>query len=216
MVERRHRRRWPVRTLVAGAVAATLVVPATAPATAQEQRERLPPPADDCTDPVAGVWKSHQYDPAYGDWTVFMLHIRRVEGSTTELTGRIVNHSWDAGPQDEEPPACSPGRGQWMVSMDARGRVEAGGRLYFGGVGQWRLDRVICNLGPGGYNLDNFSGTLDPELQEFQSVNNDGGRSVNDPTVFRRISCGEAPPAPHVNPTPPAFYPELDTGGCGI
>jgi hypothetical protein len=41
------------------------------------------------------------------------------------------------------------------------------------------------------YRPDHFTGTIDPAIQEFQSVNNDGGRAVNDPMVFRRIACGE-------------------------
>lgn len=184
-----------------------------APATIEEQRARLPPPAE-CDDPVQGLWKSHQYDPRYGDWTVFTLNIRRAEGSPGGLVGTITNHSWDAGPAQEEPPPC--GRGtQWIVSMDARGTASGDGRIAFGGIGGWRLDRVVCERGPGAYNLDNFTGVIDRELNEFQSVNNDGGRAVNEPTVFRRVSCFESPPAPHVNPVPPPFYPKMDTGGCG-
>jgi len=209
------RRRWLLRAAVAGGFAAIVLVPSRAPATIQEQRERLPPPAEGCDDPIAGVWKSHQYDEQYRDWTVFMLNIRRVEDNESELTGTIVNHSWDAGPDAEEPVPCSRGGAEWLVSMDARGRLSADGRIFFGGVGQWRLDRVICNWGPGGYNLDNFSGVIDPELFEFQSVNNDGGRAVDDPTVFRRVRCLDAPPSPHVVSTPPPFYPETNRG-CGL
>jgi hypothetical protein len=39
------------------------------------------------------------------------------------------------------------------------------------------------------YHPDHFTGTIDPQREEFQSVNNDGGRAVNDPMVFRRIGC---------------------------
>jgi hypothetical protein len=42
---------------------------------------------------------------------------------------------------------------------------------------------------PHGYNPDNFSGEIDPWRAEFQSVNNDGDRAVNEPHVFRRIRC---------------------------
>jgi hypothetical protein len=196
------------------AALAVLFYPLVAPASIQEQRERLPPPAEGCTDPVAGVWKSHAYDPRYGDWTIFLLNVRRKEGSETELVGTIVNHSWDASPTDQEPPPCSSGRGEWVVSMDAHGTIDAEGRIFFGGQGQWRLDRVVCNWGPGGYNLDNFTGLIDPALQEFQSVNNDGGRAVNEPTVFRRISCFDpSEQNPRVVSTPPPFYPST-RGGC--
>jgi len=212
----RHRRltRWAARLLALAAFLAVTAPPARAPATIAEQRARLPPPAT-CVDPVEGLWKSHLYDPIYRDWTVFMLHIQRVPGSETEITGTITNHSWDGPPTQQEPGPCTPGLTQWVVSMDARGHVQADGQIEFGGAGQWRLDRVVCNGGPGGYNLDNFSGVIDPALQEFQSVNNDGGRAVNDPTVFRRISCFDAPPAPHVVTEPPPFYPHMPGGGCG-
>jgi hypothetical protein len=200
---------------VATAFVAIVIVPSRAPATIQEQRERLPPPAEGCDDPISGVWKSHQYDERYRDWTIFMLNIRRSEDNESELVGTIINHSWDASPDDEEPPPCSAGASEWIVSMDARGTISPDGRIFFGGVGQWRLDQVICNWGPGGYNLDNFSGVIDPELFEFQSVNNDGGRAVDDPTVFRRVRCLDAPPSPHVISTPPPFYPDTG-GGCSL
>jgi hypothetical protein len=213
----RHRR-IVLRLASVALVAAVLLWAGPAPATIQEQRNRLPPPAE-CTDPVAGIWKSHQYDPRFGDWTVFELDIHRVDGSSTQLTGTIKNHSWDAGPDQQEPPGCRPGYGEWLVSMDARGTVDAQGNIHFGGVGAWRLDQVICNWGPGGYNLDNFSGAIDRSLNEFQSVNNDGGRAVNDPTVFRRIRChnelaNDDPRNPNPISTPPPFYPRFDTPGC--
>jgi hypothetical protein len=196
------------------AFSSVLAFPSTAPATIQEQRARLPPPAE-CDDVVAGVWKSHQFDPRFGDWTIFVLDVHRVSGSDRELEGTIVNHSWDAGPEQQEPGPCR-GQIEWQVSMDAWGQVDADGRIRFGGVGAWRLDRVLCVRGPGGYNLDQFSGVLDPELNEFQSVNNDGGRAVNDPTVFRRISCHrpDEPRNPTVVTTPPPFYPRMNEGGC--
>ncbi len=219
MTGRRARRPHTRRRVFAAAlIAAMWLVPCAAPATIEEQRARLPPPAECGDDPVTGVWKSHQYDPQYGDWTVFMLRIRRADGAPSRLVGTITNHSWDAGPAQEEPPPCAAGSGsQWVVSMDAQGTVSPDGRIFFGGVGGWRLDQVICERGPFAYNLDNFTGVIDRELNEFQSVNNDGGRAVNDPTVFRRISCFEDPhPAPHVRPTPPPFYPDMDRGGCGL
>lgn len=208
-----RRARWAFRLALVAAILAVWLPPRRAPATIAEQRARLPPPAE-CEDPVAGVWKSHQYDLQYRDWTIFRLDIRRVEGSDTQLQGTITNHSWDAGPEQEEPGPCEAGLKQWIVSMDGRGTLSADGRVLFGGVGQWRTDRVICVGGPYRYNLDNFSGQIDFDLQEFQSVNNDGGRAVDDPTVFRRVSCHQAPPAPHVNPVPPAFYPSMKPSGC--
>ena len=182
-----------------------------AEATIAEQRARLPPPAH-CEDPVEGLWKSHMYRPRWREWECFYLEIHRVPGSETELRGRIKNHSWDGGPQDQEPGKCQ-GRDQWIVSMDARGTIR-GNVIVFGGVGRWRTDQVLCGRGPWGYNLDNFSGTIDPELLEFQSLNNDGGRAVNEPTLFRRVRCFPPGAQPHIGIRPPPFYPERRTGGC--
>jgi hypothetical protein len=210
-----HRaRRW---LLVVGASAVGLAivgVPARAPATIAEQRARLPPPAE-CEDPVAGVWKSHQHDPQYGDWYVFTLDIRRVTGDPHKLEGSILAHSWNGAAQDEEPPRCQLGQWHWTVRMTAEGRFDDALRVRFGGT-SWRLEQSYCGSapGPGSYNLDVFSGTIDPALEEFQSLNNDGGRAVNVPTVFRRVSCHTAPPAPHVNPVPPPFFPK--ERGCSL
>jgi hypothetical protein len=196
------------------ASAAVVVFPCVraAEATIAEQRARLPPPAR-CEDPVEGVWKSHVYRPMWGEWETFYLEIHRVRGSRTELVGNIRNHSWQGGTSDAEPGPCL-GRDQWVVTMDGRGTIN-GDTILFGGVGQWRLDQVMCGRGPWGYNLDNFSGTIDPEILEFQSVNNDGGRAVNEPSVFRRIRCFEPESQPHIRVEPPPFFPERASGGCG-
>ena len=199
------------RALLLGAVAgmAALFCSGPAGATIQEQRERLPPPAF-CDDPVEGLWRSHRYNKSFGDWSVFSLEVRRVKGTQNQLRGVIRNELWVGGPNDEEPPPCR-GRRHWIVSMDAQGSIQ-GNRIFFGGIGQWRLDRVLCSRGPWGYNLDNFSGEIDPEIQEFQSLNNDGGRAKNIPYVFRRIRCFPPDSMPHVEVTPPPFFPQR-TGG---
>lgn len=187
--------------------------------TVAEQRARLPPPAE-CTDPVEGIWKSHDFDSRWGEWTVFTLEIHRKEGSD-DLEGKIFNHSWYGEKGEPEPPVCK-GRLRFKVSMDAEGTV-TGNEINFHGVGQWRMDEVICGTWSAGYNLDNFSGTIDPDILEFQSVNNDGGRAINDPTVFRRIECfkdGESKQddEPRIAMAPPAFYPpeEGQSGGCNF
>ncbi|MCS6798616.1 MAG: hypothetical protein NZ898_08800 [Myxococcota bacterium] len=207
-----RRRRFSSLVVAASSLGAIGLVVSGARATIQEQRARLPPAAHDCPDEVEGIWKSHQYDPRYGDWTVFTLTVRRVAGKPGELTGVITNHSWDGPPTQEQPPPCINGWRQWIVSMDARGTVDAQGNIFFGGVPPWRLDRVICYSGPAGYNLDNFTGRIDPVLKEFQSVNNDGGRAVNDPTVFRRIGCLDEESPPQIVATPPPFYPSMGRG----
>jgi hypothetical protein len=43
-------------------------------------------------------------------------------------------------------------------------------------------------------------------------VNNDGGRAINDPTVFRRVRCYEPPAVPHPVVAPPAFRPPSRSG----
>jgi hypothetical protein len=203
--------------LVAFAIVGGLV-PLRAPATVQEQRARLPPPAE-CDDPVAGIWKSHSYDESYYDWTIFTLDIHRKEGSPTELEGTISNHSWLGPPEQSQPGVCE-GLTRYKVSMDAAGTV-VDNAIVFTGHGQWRLDGVLCGEFNGLYNLDSFSGTIDPDILEFQSVNNDGGRAVNYPVVFRRVAChaGEltGEDEARIAVAPPPFYPPEDEagGGCG-
>lgn len=207
------RRRIVSRVAGALAIVLVLVVPSRAPATVAEQRARLPPAATCGDDAVAGVWRSHKYNPTFGDWEIFTLTIERVPGSPTELRGKIENHSWQGGPNDSEPTQCRTGF-EWVVGMDGRGSVTEDLQIRFGGIGQWRLERTICRHGPGGYNLDNFSGTIDPSILEFQSVNNDGGRAVNEPTVFRRVACAGDPPPPQLSSRPPPFYPKRS--GCSL
>jgi hypothetical protein len=201
--------------LVAFTVALTLT-PRPAPATVEEQRARLPPPAE-CPDPVEGVWRSHAFNERWGEWNIFTLTVERTEPGSSELKGTISNQAW-YGPNTESVRGPCEGRLQYLVSMDAQGTV-TDGTISFGGVGAWRLDEMYCGEPTFGYNLDQFSGVIDPEILEFQSVNNDGGRYVNVPTVFRRVECLDrgGPPPPTVSVTPPAFYPPSDEpkGGCG-
>lgn len=212
----RARTRWLSRGALVLAVVLAIAAPLVRPARAniQEQRARLPPPAT-CTDPVEGVWMAHKYNPAYTDWSIFTLEIRHAPGNPAGLVGVIKNHGWSGGPQQSEPPGppCRPGQKHWVVSMPAQGRY-ANGRIEFWAT-SWTLENRICELFAG-YNLDRFSGTIDPAIQEFQSVNNDGGRAVNDPAVFRRVRCLDSSTSvPHTKVAPPPFYPHITTGGCG-
>lgn len=219
VVRSRRRRPWWGRALLATMVVGTTLVPKSAPATVAEQRARLPPPAT-CKHPVAGTWQSHDFDERHQDWTIFTLDITPVEGSETELKGTITNHTWYADNSQSEPPPCR-GQLEYFISMDAVGQYNDG-FISFGGVGSWRMDEERCGSFRMGYNLDNFSGSIDPDLQEFQSVNNDGGRAVNDPTVFRRVSCADEDEeeGPKLVLKPPPFFPpeEQDEaqGGCGV
>ncbi|PRQ03133.1 hypothetical protein [Enhygromyxa salina] len=189
--------------------------------TVAEQRARLPPPAT-CSDPIAGVWKSHSYDTRFRDWTIFTLEMNRVSPGRDEFEGRITNHSWLAEPHESSPPPCR-GELRYVISMDAEGTV-VDGHLNFYGVGTWSLDDVPCGSWNMGYNLDHFSGDIDADLLEFQTVNNDGGRAVNDPVVFRRVHCNngesgeQGEQEPRIAVAPPPFTPPEDAarGGCGL
>jgi hypothetical protein len=197
-------------------IAALVLFPQTLRATVEEQRARLPPPAS-CPDSVEGVWMSHKWDPRFDDWYVFTLRIRRTAPGAATLTGDIQAHYWNGTPQDQQPPPCTPGMHHQIVYMTAMGTAAPNGRIEFWGT-QWRPDQALCGPPPrpGQYNLDHFSGTIDPAILEFQSVNNDGGRSINDPTVFRRVRCLDQPAlAPHLNVAPPPFAPPRRTSaGC--
>ena len=191
----------------------SLLLPSSAPgSTVSEQRALLPDPAE-CEDPITGVWKSHNYNTFQEQWTEFTLEVRRSSGNPSSLEGRILNHSWMATDRHPQPPACK-GNLRYEVSMEAVGSVKTLD-VEFWGVNNWEMDRLHCGSSLGfGYNLDHFSGTIDPEIQEFQSVNNDGGIAVNEPTVFRRIRCFEGP-VPVSNVEPPPFQPPRSRG-CGL
>ncbi len=195
-----------------------MVVPQRAPAgTVAEQRARLPPPAE-CADPIAGVWKSHDFRGHRGVWEVFTLSIERSEPGGASLTGTILNHYWLGGERDSEPGPCK-GLKHAKVSMDAEGKVD-GETITFHGIGQWRLEEHLCG-GSVSYVLDDFTGQLDLEANEFQTVANDGIVAINEPTVFRRIDCLEGQgvkAGPRIEVRPPAFYPPVDepAGGCGV
>lgn len=197
---------------------AWLVFPSIGHGTIEEQRARLPPAAECDDEIVAGIWRAHRYSEEYGDWQIFTLTIRRMPDEPNRLVGTITNHDWLGTADQEEPPECTNHSGwDWIVSMDGVGEVTGENSIYFRGVGRWRLDQVICHSGPAGYNLDNFSGVIDPSILEFQSENNDGGRDVHQPYVFRRIRClpPEAAHSPETQSRPPSFYPRR-FGGCNI
>ncbi|MBI2897538.1 MAG: hypothetical protein HYY06_28525 [Deltaproteobacteria bacterium] len=195
---------------------ATVVVllPALAPADVQEQRARLPPPAA-CADPVEGTWMSHAYYPHVGQWYIFELAIRRAPPGSGTLAGEMHALYWNGDPGDSEPPTCAPGVYRKSVHEPAVGTID-GSRIAFNGT-SWRADDDFCGAPADAYNLDNFSGTIDPALQEFQSVLNAPGW-VDVPTVFRRVRCADSPQAPPVLPVkvaPPPIQPPGSSAGCG-
>jgi hypothetical protein len=215
------RPRRVVLLTLTGVCAALVLVPSLAPATIEEQRARLPPPAT-CQDPVEGVWMSHKYEPPYDEWMIFTLQIHRdprgAQAPTVlgvpgriPLAGYIQAHAWfGSGPQASAPPPCTSGQSHWEVAMTAEGHV-TGMRVEFWGT-SWNISAVHCGSRYFRYNLDHFTGVIDPAIQEFQSVNNDGGRAINDPTVFRRVRCFDPSSPPHPYVAPPSFQPPGRSG----
>jgi hypothetical protein len=201
--------------LLLGAVA--WLLPTRAPATVAEQRARLPPPAS-CEDPVTGRWKAHAYYSHVGEWYVFLLDVRRAAAGSSELNGQIRAEIWHGGPSQAEPPRCTPGVLHYRVLEAAAGSF-VGGRLVFNAT-EWKLDGEQCGA-MGGYLLDLFSGTVDGDRQEFQSVLNADSPMWRDvPTVFRRIACedgaaSETPAPPPGSAKPPPFQPSKARSGCG-
>lgn len=204
-------RRAPIRLALAASFLALVLIPAAAPGTVTEQRRRLPPPAE-CESEIEGKWKAHQFDARFAVWHVFELEVHGVEGDKEQLTGTIKVRVWRGQAADEEPGPCR-GQTHYTATMTAKG-THKNGEIHFWGT-KFKLDEVLCGR-YGSYNLDHFSGTVDKELQEFQSVNNDGGNAVNSPTVFRRIGCfDEDDPEPTIKITPPPLFPESTrSSGC--
>jgi hypothetical protein len=205
-------RRRVVSVALVSLLGALVLLPSLAPATIEEQRARLPPPArpDSCQNPVEGVWRSLRWYPGNRAWYQFTLEVRQ---RGTELYGTIEAHSWDTPPTVQEPGPCRPGLEHWVVVQQAVGRVD-NLRLTFGGT-RWAVQSAYCGARPYGYNLDQFRGVIDTNLQEFQSVNNDGGAQIDEPTVFRRIRCFEPESVPHPYVAPPTFQPPRRRWGCG-
>lgn len=211
---------WTLRLVTRGIVTLTVVAivfrPRTSEGSIAEQRSRLPPAAQ-CEDRVEGEWKAHQYNDVWKQWVIFRLVIRRKPGSPNELVGSIFNETWPGTKADQEPGACSP-------TVPFRVRVsmgEATGTFQDGTVSfeakKWKLDEIVCGrLPPGfGYRPDHFTGRVEEARQEFQSVNNDGGRAVNEPTLFRRVRCFDGPSRKlAVEVTPPPFVPAERSDGC--
>ena len=204
--------RAPLVAVVAILAALTVRVP-EAPATVAEQRARLPPAAE-CEDEIEGKWRAHTYSEWRGRWAEFTLEIHRVKDNPTALTGFIKVHSYQGGPEDTEPGACEGLR--FTGQMPGFGTY-ADGQVAFGS-NEFQLTEVICgDFNSVRYYPDNFTGRIDPALQEFQSVNNDGGAAVNEPAVFRRIACyDDEAMQPKGDVKPPPFFPaRKSSGGCG-
>ncbi len=181
--------------------------PRETPASVEEQRARLPPPAK-CTNDIEGTWlglrwSSHRTPP---EWYKVTLEVRFASPeTTTELLGTISVRFWKGGAAAQDPPStCRWGEG--LVVQPSKGTIQDG-NIDFWGL-SWHSEMPGCTY-TGGYYLDHYSGRIDPSILEFQAVNNDGGYAVNEPTVFRRIKCADVPgpTAIPIKVTPPSFTP---------
>jgi len=205
-----QRRRTPRGALLAAAAVVVLAMflrPALAPATIEEQRKRLPPPAHDCTDPVTGWWMGYQV--LRNDWYRFILEVHRVEAGSEELTGNIEALVWDGEAGQGTPPPCNDNdHDQYLLDMPARGSYR-NNHIEF--IGQsYKVRRVICGHFSD-YYPDGFSGDLILENTEFHTENDDGHNPITT-VVFRRIKCEEVPqPVPDLPPP----LPPSSSSGCG-
>lgn len=191
--------------------------PALAPATIEEQRSRLPPPAFECGDPVVGVWQAHVHYAHVGQWYLFELNIERDPAGDGLLRGTIRAEFWDGEADRSQPPLCDEPGWRNAVFEQAKGRVDQL-TLSFDAI-DWR-DLEICGRPlRGGYLLDHFSGTIEPERMEFQSLLNADAPEWRDvPTVFRRVRCQAGPerePTPRIIVEPPPYQPP-EREGCGL
>ena len=190
--------------------------PALAPATIEEQRSRLPPPAFECgDDPIAGLWQAHVYYAHVQQWYVFELNVDRDPEGEGLLRGTIRAEFWDGSGERSQPPLCNEPGERRAVFENATGRID-GLALSFDAT-DWR-DEAICGPIRGHYLLDHFSGTVDLERMEFQSLLNADAPEWRDvPTVFRRVRCAAANPEqkPRIIMEPPPYQPP-ERDGCGL
>jgi hypothetical protein len=153
-----------------------------------EQRAMLPS-AVRCNDPVSGTWRAHKYNPRDHDWVIFTLRINRLPDN--RLQGSIMSRLWTGYSIDSRPPGRCSGLLHdldYLVRMPAQGSVTNGTHVSFSAI-TYQIERQFCASAYFQYNPDAFSGDIDEARQEFQSVNNDGGRDRDAPYVFRRIGC---------------------------
>ena len=209
------RRRW--LSLAVLLVIGISLLPRGSSATVEEQRARLPPPAE-CPDKVTGTWQALLFNERQGTWYDYQLTIRRsapaADGNAAgPLEGDMSSHYWTGQKSNDKPVPCTPGVRDSTVKMPGKGTIDAGANLVFGAK-TYTVDHVACGQ-PGHYNPDNFSGKIESGINEFQSVNNDGGSAVNEPTVFRRIRCLDAPFRNTSKVPPPAFAPPKHAWSCG-
>jgi hypothetical protein len=137
-----------------------------------------------CPDPAAGTWRAMKYDPDQHHWVTFTLKVRQ---SGSALTGTITSRTWSGGPSDRRPPECRPFGSDVTVRMPASGYFSNGEMVFESST--WRIIREDCPSRPFHYAPDRFRGTVDQAGERFDSLNNDGAYDIDEPYMFRRVSC---------------------------
>jgi hypothetical protein len=159
-----------------------------------EPADELLPEVADCTDPIVGVWVSREHYPTYGDWYRFELTVTRDARDPDKLDGVIRSRSWSGGAEVSLPVSCPDDDEEsasfdWTVHMHGVGALSAG-QVSFSGLSNY-VESTRCGepYRASRYNLDHFTGQLIDGGRFIQAVNNDGDRAVNEPHLFRRVSC---------------------------
>lgn len=186
------------RALTAAVVVGIALSPLTAPATIEEQRARLPAPAH-CADPIEGTWVSLRFVPHAHTWNFVTATLRRSAPGAEALVGELLVESWTGDAAQTTPPACGPRVRHQVFEQTVVGRWDDLTRRVSIDATAWWSRAVHCR-GWGNYALDHYTGAVDRERDELQAVNNDNSSAVNEPAVFRRVSCAtrrmESPPTP--------------------
>lgn len=151
---------------------------------AVSQQRALLPNGGVCSDPVAGTWRAQKYRAWDRSWVRFTLRIRR-DGD--QLHGTITSRIWTGSPSHPEPGPCTAFGFDHTWRMQARGSVN-GTTVTFGSR-RATLVRRDCPSSDARYAPDNFTGTIRPLSETFESVNNDGAFDIDEPYTFRRVSC---------------------------
>ena len=149
-----------------------------------------------CADPVEGLWVARRYDQSWEDWHLFTFEVRRDPSDPGALTGRIRTRAWGGDAEQDEPSSCDRMKSGWPGSpFELRGEQRAEGSfdgrtLSFRGTA-WRETDVRCATGSDWYvyRLDHFTGRPSEDGRRIDAVNNDGGRSFDEPHEMRRVGC---------------------------
>lgn len=187
------------------------LIPMWSWATVQEQRERLPDAPESCATPLDGQWLAHVYYPHVSEWYRFTLDLT-VNGE--QVRGTLLSHYWHGTEDNADVPPCA-GDSRYPASVvePVSGRWD-GSTLNINAT-SWNNGGPGCQpVRPGGYMLDNFSGPVDVDAQEWPSVlDADSPLWTAVPTLFRRVSCKEAAVAVDRDAVaPPPFAPP--SRGC--